>query len=97
MLHKVEDADDIQNVPATVTGGSEGKEEKSISKIEAREQETSAIKISSSELPPHIILEMPALSPTMVEYLVNCRLYSTDTDMRHSRHANVKNLEDTTF
>ncbi|XP_058205701.1 dihydrolipoyllysine-residue acetyltransferase component 1 of pyruvate dehydrogenase complex, mitochondrial isoform X2 [Rhododendron vialii] len=61
----VEDADDIQNVPATVTGGSEGKEEKSISNIEAREQETSAIKISSSELPPHIILEMPALSPTM--------------------------------
>ncbi|KAE9465366.1 hypothetical protein C3L33_02725, partial [Rhododendron williamsianum] len=26
----VEDADDIQNVPATVTGGSEGKEEKSV-------------------------------------------------------------------
>jgi len=61
----VEDADDIQNVPATVSGGTEIKEEESTSKNEVREQETSGVKISSSELPPHIILGMPALSPTM--------------------------------
>lgn len=67
MLHKVEEADDIQNVPATVSDGTEIKEEESTSKNEVREQETSGVKISSSELPPHIILEMPALSPTMVK------------------------------
>ncbi|XP_057470906.1 dihydrolipoyllysine-residue acetyltransferase component 1 of pyruvate dehydrogenase complex, mitochondrial isoform X2 [Actinidia eriantha] len=61
----VEDLDDIQKVTATVSGESEIKEEKSTSQNEVREQETSSIKISSSELPPHIILDMPALSPTM--------------------------------
>ncbi|THG04298.1 hypothetical protein TEA_000762 [Camellia sinensis var. sinensis] len=63
----VEDADDIQNVPATVTGNSEVKEDNSTPQNEVREQEASSIKIRASELPPHIILEMPALSPTMVE------------------------------
>ncbi|XP_028090892.1 dihydrolipoyllysine-residue acetyltransferase component 1 of pyruvate dehydrogenase complex, mitochondrial isoform X2 [Camellia sinensis] len=61
----VEDADDIQNVPATVTGNSEVKEDNSTPQNEVREQEASSIKIRASELPPHIILEMPALSPTM--------------------------------
>lgn len=61
----VEDADNIQNVPATVTGKSEVKEDNSIPQNEVREQEASSIKIRASELPPHIVLEMPALSPTM--------------------------------
>ncbi|XP_028090891.1 dihydrolipoyllysine-residue acetyltransferase component 1 of pyruvate dehydrogenase complex, mitochondrial isoform X1 [Camellia sinensis] len=61
----VEDADNIQNVPATVTGNSEVKEDNSTPQNEVREQEASSIKIRASELPPHIILEMPALSPTM--------------------------------
>ncbi|KAJ6323092.1 hypothetical protein OIU77_012847 [Salix suchowensis] len=62
----VEDADDIQNVPATVGSGSDVKEEKSIDrdvKSEGGAQETSSI--NASELPPHVILGMPALSPTM--------------------------------
>ncbi|KAA8534497.1 hypothetical protein F0562_032014 [Nyssa sinensis] len=62
----VEDSDDIQNVPANVAGGADVQEEKSTPRKEDRVQETSSIKISASELPPHIILEMPALSPTMV-------------------------------
>lgn len=62
----VEDADDIQNVPATVGSGSDVKEEKSTDqdvKSEGGAQETSSI--NASELPPHDILGMPALSPTM--------------------------------
>ncbi|KAB5544067.1 hypothetical protein DKX38_012179 [Salix brachista] len=66
----VEDADDIQNVPATVGSGSDVKEEKSIDrdvKNEGGAQETSSI--NASELPPHVILGMPALSPTMLNTL----------------------------
>ncbi|KAF8396477.1 hypothetical protein HHK36_018100 [Tetracentron sinense] len=64
----VEDPDDIQNVPATVTDGSEVKEGQSTHQDvgnEERAQKTSSTMISTSELPPHIVLEMPALSPTM--------------------------------
>uniref|UniRef100_A0A2N9II48 Dihydrolipoamide acetyltransferase component of pyruvate dehydrogenase complex n=1 Tax=Fagus sylvatica TaxID=28930 RepID=A0A2N9II48_FAGSY len=64
----VEDPDDIQNVPATVAGGSEIKEEKSINQNVTNEnkvQEKHLINTSTSELPPHVVLEMPALSPTM--------------------------------
>ncbi|XP_059665996.1 dihydrolipoyllysine-residue acetyltransferase component 1 of pyruvate dehydrogenase complex, mitochondrial isoform X2 [Cornus florida] len=61
----VEESDDIQNVPASVAGGSEVEEQKSTSQSEDRTQGKRSIKISPSELPPHIILEMPALSPTM--------------------------------
>ncbi|CAK9174288.1 unnamed protein product [Ilex paraguariensis] len=64
----VEEAEDIQKVPATVAGESEV-EEKKLSQQnvgnEDWEQETSSVKISASELPPHVVLEMPALSPTM--------------------------------
>ncbi|KAJ6727356.1 PYRUVATE DEHYDROGENASE PROTEIN X COMPONENT MITOCHONDRIAL [Salix purpurea] len=52
--------------PATVGSGSDVKEEKSIDrevKSEGGAQETSSI--NASELPPHVILGMPALSPTM--------------------------------
>lgn len=62
-IYKVEDEDEIQNVLATVAGGSEVKKE---GKNEDKVQETSSAKINTSELPPHVVLDMPALSPTMV-------------------------------
>lgn len=68
-LHKVEDADDIQNLPANVMGGSEVKEDippQQNVKKEDGVQDTSSVGINTSELPPHILIEMPALSPTMV-------------------------------
>ncbi|KAF3955335.1 hypothetical protein CMV_019435 [Castanea mollissima] len=63
----VEDQDDIQNVPATVAGGSEIKEETINQNVknENNVQEKSSIKTSASALPPHILVGMPALSPTM--------------------------------
>ncbi|CAN6565880.1 unnamed protein product [Malus baccata var. baccata] len=64
----VEDADDIQNLPANVVGGSEVKEDipahQNVRK-EEEVQDTSSVGINTSELPPHIVIEMPALSPTM--------------------------------
>lgn len=59
----VEDSDDIGNVAATATGNS-GVEEKSASQG-AKDEQTSSTKINTTELPPHSVLEMPALSPTM--------------------------------
>ncbi|XP_069147872.1 dihydrolipoyllysine-residue acetyltransferase component 1 of pyruvate dehydrogenase complex, mitochondrial isoform X4 [Solanum lycopersicum] len=64
----VEEADDIQKVPATVGGASEVKNQASSQTDAARGDgatEVSPANISSSELPPHLILDMPALSPTM--------------------------------
>ncbi|ONI23729.1 hypothetical protein PRUPE_2G204600 [Prunus persica] len=64
----VEDADDIQNLPANVMGGSEVKEDippQQNVKKEDGVQDTSSVGINTSELPPHILIEMPALSPTM--------------------------------
>ncbi|KAF6150400.1 hypothetical protein GIB67_034099 [Kingdonia uniflora] len=54
----VEDMDDLKNIPTSIFSGSEAKEEKS-NLLDV------GIKISSAELPSHIVLEMPALSPTM--------------------------------
>lgn len=64
----VEEADDIQKVPATVGGASEVKNQASSQTDAARGDgapEASPANISSFELPPHMILDMPALSPTM--------------------------------
>lgn len=64
----VEEADDIQKVPATIGGASEVKNQASSQTDAARGDgapEGSPANISSSELPPHMILDMPALSPTM--------------------------------
>lgn len=71
-LHKVEDADDIQNIPSTVAGGAEAEEQSSIHQDVKNEavQQMSASKVNTSELPPYIVLEMPALSPTMVRKFV---------------------------
>ncbi|GAV77803.1 2-oxoacid_dh domain-containing protein/Biotin_lipoyl domain-containing protein/E3_binding domain-containing protein [Cephalotus follicularis] len=64
----VEERDDIQNIPANFSGGSEIKEANSTHqhlKNEDGVQETSSVKTHSSELPPHVVIGMPALSPTM--------------------------------
>ncbi|KAI5648508.1 hypothetical protein M9H77_34513 [Catharanthus roseus] len=63
----VEDADDIQNVPATAGNGSEINDKPSQQNVthEERVQEASSMKINTSDLPPHMVLDMPALSPTM--------------------------------
>jgi len=65
----VEELDDVQKIPASVAGGSEAKSEKVSDeniKTEGGVQETSSVNINTSELPPHVVLGMPALSPTMV-------------------------------
>lgn len=65
----MEEADDIQKVPANVGGASEVKNQVSSQTDSAREDrapEVSPANISSLELPPHLVLDMPALSPTMV-------------------------------
>ncbi|XP_065872503.1 dihydrolipoyllysine-residue acetyltransferase component 1 of pyruvate dehydrogenase complex, mitochondrial [Euphorbia lathyris] len=62
----VEDADDIPNVPATISSGTKVKEENSVERnAKTEDKGTSSIGNIMSELPPHIVLEMPALSPTM--------------------------------
>ncbi|KAF3434129.1 hypothetical protein FNV43_RR25232 [Rhamnella rubrinervis] len=61
----VEDQDDIQNVPATVSGESEMGVSPDQGVKNKKGQETSSVNISASELPPHVLLGMPALSPTM--------------------------------
>ncbi|CAN1318844.1 Dihydrolipoyllysine-residue acetyltransferase component 1 of pyruvate dehydrogenase complex, mitochondrial [Linum perenne] len=65
----VEDADDIGNVPASVASGSEVKEEKTKTDLDVKTEdnvhEKSSVQLNTSELPPHIVLGMPALSPTM--------------------------------
>ncbi|KAK4431079.1 pyruvate dehydrogenase complex, mitochondrial [Sesamum alatum] len=63
----VEDPDDIANVPATVSG-SEAKAKTTTEQASTNgdsTQESKSVNISTSELPPHIVLDMPALSPTM--------------------------------
>ncbi|KAJ4979251.1 hypothetical protein NE237_010031 [Protea cynaroides] len=62
----VEDLDDIGSIP--VTSSSNANEEKLIEtpvKIEEKAHETSSPGINPAELPPHTVLDMPALSPTM--------------------------------
>ncbi|GFQ07078.1 dihydrolipoyllysine-residue acetyltransferase component 1 of pyruvate dehydrogenase complex mitochondrial [Phtheirospermum japonicum] len=63
----VEDLDDVANIPATV-GGSEVTD-KTFSEQTGghgeRIQKSSSVNISRSDLPPHFVVEMPALSPTM--------------------------------
>lgn len=64
----MEDEEDIQKVPASVAGGSGVEEKKSKHENagnEDKQQEMSST-INTAELPPHIVLGMPALSPTMV-------------------------------
>ncbi|KAI3458891.1 hypothetical protein Pfo_015554 [Paulownia fortunei] len=63
----VEDPDDIANIPANVGGSEIGDKTSSEQTVTHGDstQESSSVNISTAELPPHIVLEMPALSPTM--------------------------------
>ncbi|KAL8090312.1 hypothetical protein AgCh_039691 [Apium graveolens] len=62
----VEDADDIPNVPSSITNESDGKEKKPAQQTtDDGPQEPSSVNIDAAKLPPHVVLEMPALSPTM--------------------------------
>ncbi|KAH6804075.1 Dihydrolipoamide acetyltransferase [Perilla frutescens var. frutescens] len=63
----VEDPDDIANVPAAVSGteASDKTSTEPTVKHGDNMQESSSVNINTSELPPHVVLDMPALSPTM--------------------------------
>lgn len=62
----VEDLDEIQNIPANVSGASEAKDDSVKPKgDESSGQQKSGVKMNAADLPPHIVLDMPALSPTM--------------------------------
>ncbi|TKY51706.1 Dihydrolipoyllysine-residue acetyltransferase [Spatholobus suberectus] len=63
----VEDANDIQNVPASVGGETSVEEKKPTNQDVTDESKpgSTSTTINASELPPHVLLEMPALSPTM--------------------------------
>lgn len=62
----VEDADDIPKVPSNITNESDVKEKKSAQQTtENGAQEPSSVNIDAAKLPAHVVLEMPALSPTM--------------------------------
>lgn len=63
---KVEDEKDIQNVPASVGGKVEETKPAQQDVTDERKPESTSTMINASELPPHSVLGMPALSPTMV-------------------------------
>jgi len=65
-IDKVEDEKDIQNVPASVGGGVEETKPAQQDVTDEGKSESTSTMINASELPPHVLLEMPALSPTMV-------------------------------
>ncbi|KAI4373065.1 hypothetical protein MLD38_011230 [Melastoma candidum] len=61
----VEEAEDIQKVPSSVAGESGEKVDKfSMQDTKVQVKETSSTNINVENL-PHLVLEMPALSPTM--------------------------------
>lgn len=63
----VEDENDIQNVPASMGGESRVEEKKPTHQdvTDERKPESTSTTVNASKLPPHVLLEMPALSPTM--------------------------------
>ncbi|XP_031115635.1 dihydrolipoyllysine-residue acetyltransferase component 1 of pyruvate dehydrogenase complex, mitochondrial isoform X1 [Ipomoea triloba] len=63
----VEEADDIQKVPSTFNGDSEVGDTAGQQNAAQGDAvpEASPVNIDTSDLPPHIVLGMPALSPTM--------------------------------
>ncbi|OMP06425.1 Biotin/lipoyl attachment [Corchorus olitorius] len=62
----VEDEESIQRIPSTIGGGSEVEKKPANQDVRnsEKEQEPSS-NINALDLPPHIVLGMPALSPTM--------------------------------
>ncbi|XVE68694.1 hypothetical protein DITRI_Ditri09bG0089500 [Diplodiscus trichospermus] len=63
----VEDEQNIHKIPSSLGGGSEVEEKIAHQDVRNSEKEDEQMSInrSSSDLPPHIVVEMPALSPTM--------------------------------
>lgn len=63
----VEDPDAMANIPASVSGSEVQDKTSSEQNLTPGDntEKSSSVNISPSELPPHIVLEMPALSPTM--------------------------------
>ncbi|KZV55301.1 Dihydrolipoamide acetyltransferase component of pyruvate dehydrogenase isoform 1 [Dorcoceras hygrometricum] len=63
----VEDPDAIANIPATVSESEDQDKTSSEQNVTPgdNQKKSSSVNVSPSELPPHIMLEMPALSPTM--------------------------------
>lgn len=63
----VEEAESIQKIPSSLGSGSGAEEQKTSQVPENTEkvEEKTSVKINASDLPPHIVVEMPALSPTM--------------------------------
>ena len=68
MVHKVEDEENIQKIPSTLGSGSEVEEKTAHQDVRnsEKEEEPSSLNINTADLPPHIVIGMPALSPTMV-------------------------------
>lgn len=66
---QVEELEDIQKVSDVVsssTGGEEGKPTSPEVTREGTAEATDSKVISAADLPPHAVIGMPALSPTMV-------------------------------
>lgn len=71
---KVEDPDDINRVLANDVSGATDIKDDAIGEQQEKNEDraqASSVEINSSKLPPHIVLEMPALSPTMVRNLIS--------------------------
>ncbi|XP_021295301.1 dihydrolipoyllysine-residue acetyltransferase component 1 of pyruvate dehydrogenase complex, mitochondrial isoform X2 [Herrania umbratica] len=63
----VEDADNIQKIPSTLGSGSEVEEKTAHQDVRNSEKgkEQNSVDVNALDLPPHIVIGMPALSPTM--------------------------------
>ncbi|XP_012455010.1 dihydrolipoyllysine-residue acetyltransferase component 1 of pyruvate dehydrogenase complex, mitochondrial isoform X5 [Gossypium raimondii] len=63
----VEDEENITKIPSTLGAGSDVEEKTAHQDVRnsEKEEEPSSTNIKASDLPPHIVIGMPALSPTM--------------------------------
>ncbi|KAK8662238.1 hypothetical protein V6N13_091825 [Hibiscus sabdariffa] len=63
----VEDEQNIEKIPSTLGGGSDTMEKTTTNDVESSKEEhgSSSTNVNASDLPPHIVIGMPALSPTM--------------------------------
>ncbi|WRX12916.1 Biotin/lipoyl attachment - like 3 [Theobroma cacao] len=63
----VEDADNIQKIPSSLGSGSDVEEKTAHQDVRnsGKDEEQSSVNINALDLPPHIVIGMPALSPTM--------------------------------
>lgn len=69
VIIKVEDLEDIHKVLANNVSGAPDVKDGTIGDQQEKHEDSaqaSSVEINSSKLPPHIVLAMPALSPTMV-------------------------------